>query len=87
MVGSTARVSALFFPLRRRIQNIIDRRFYRRKYNAQQVLQTFAVTARDETDLNALTAEPGRVVNETMQPEFIGVWLREPAAEGTKGTV
>ena len=85
IVASTLLIAALFFPLRRRIQNLIDRRFYRRKYNAQQVLAQFALTARDETDLQVLTDELGRVVNETMQPEFVSVWLREPASERLKG--
>ena len=64
-------------PLRRRIQDVIDRRFYRRKYDAQRVLAQFAVTARDETDLDALTGELARVVQETLQPEGISVWLRK----------
>ena len=78
IVVSTLVIAALFFPLRRRIQNTIDRRFYRRKYDAQQVLAQFALTARDETDLQRLTDELLRVVNTTVQPEFAGVWLREP---------
>src|SRR5262245_27418803 len=63
-------------PLRRRIQTFIDRRFYRRKYDAANVLAAFARTARDETDLGVLSAELVRVVGETMQPEFVGLWLR-----------
>ena len=55
----------------------IDRRFYRKKYDAQQVLAQFALTARDETDLDALTAELAHVVQETMQPKQVSVWLRE----------
>ncbi|MEI2689103.1 MAG: hypothetical protein V9H69_05065 [Anaerolineae bacterium] len=57
-------------------QDAIDRRFYCKKYNAQQVLARFAHTARDETDLDALTAELARVVQETLQPESVSVWLR-----------
>jgi hypothetical protein len=55
----------------------IDRRFYRKKYNAQQVLAQFAITARDEADLDSLTAELARVAQETLQPEHVSVWLRE----------
>ena len=76
VVLSTLLIAALFLPLRRRVQELIDRRFFRRKYDAEKVLARFAATARDETNLDALTAELARVIQETMQPEHVSVWLR-----------
>ncbi len=73
IVLSTLLIAALFTPLRRRVQDVIDRRFFRKKYDAAQVLADFARHARDETDLDSLTAELARVVGETMQPERVGI--------------
>jgi hypothetical protein len=87
IVASTLAIAALFNPLRRRIQTIIDRRFYRRKYDAANVLAAFGTTVRDETDLDALTTEMLRVVDETMQPEFVGLWLRDTQAHGTPAAI
>lgn len=82
-VLSTLAIAALFFPLRNRVQEFIDKRFFRKKYDAQKVLAEFAATCRDETDLDKLVVRLAEVIDETLQPEKVSVWIK-PTASGER---
>jgi hypothetical protein len=75
VVASTLAIAALFQPLRRRVQALIDRRFFRRKYDARQVLERFARRAQQEADLDALSDDVLATVQETLEPDGARLWL------------
>ena len=79
IVATTLAVAALVLPLRRGVQRFIDRRFYRRKYDAARTLAAFGEVARDEVELDALAGRLVWVIEETMQPAHVSLWLRPVA--------
>lgn len=82
VAAATLAVAALFRPVRRRVQDIVDRRFYRSKYDAARTLNAFTAAARNEVDLDRLTGALVAVVNETIQPAHIALWVRDGVASG-----
>jgi hypothetical protein len=84
LVVSTLVIAALFQPMHKHIQNSIDRRFYRRKYDAAKTLAAFSVTLRNEVDLEQLSEQLLGAVEETMRPTHVSLWLRPPALHGNR---
>jgi hypothetical protein len=85
VAGATLAVAALFQPARRRIQQAVDRRFNRRKYDAARTVEAFSIRLREQIDLDTLSTELQAVVDQTMEPTRVSLWL-QPSAHGSSGT-
>ena len=85
MAGATLAVAALFQPVRRRVQDLVDRRFNRRRYDAARTVDGFARRLRDQVDLDALRGELLTVVDQTVQPTRASLWLRPSARQEPLG--
>jgi hypothetical protein len=78
VAGSTLIVAALFHPLRRRVQRVVDRRFNRARYNADQIVTAFAARLQDAVDLGTVRDELANVVHTALEPDHLSVWIKEP---------
>jgi hypothetical protein len=86
VVATTLIIAALFLPLRRRVQGFIDRRFFRRKYDSAKTISAFSEHMRDEVNLSELTGQLVEVVEKTMQPAYVSLWLRHADGDPDRGT-